>query len=76
MRRKVDAVVTLKLNIDEKGKVAMTELVNVNAARYKKDFVKAAERAAMRTRFHPKTVDGTPQAAIGIVKRYRFEAGG
>ena len=76
MRRKVEGIVTLKLNIDEKGKVAMTELVTVEAKRYEKDFVKAAERAAMRTRFHPKTVGGTPQAAIGIVKRYRFELGG
>ena len=73
MRRKVKAVVTLKLNIDEKGKVAMTELVDVQASRYAKDFVKAAERAAMRTRFHPKTVGGTPQATTGVVKRYRFE---
>lgn len=73
MRRKIKASVTLKLNIDEKGKVAMTELVNVQASRYEKSFVKAAERAAMRTRFHPKTVGGVPQAATGVVKRYRFE---
>ena len=73
MRRKVKAIVTLKLNIDEKGKVAMTELVNVQTSRYAKDFVKAAERAAMSTRFHPKTVNGVPRAATGIVKRYRFE---
>lgn len=73
MRRKVKAIVTLKLNIDEKGKVAMTELVDIKADRYEKSFIKAAERAAMRTRFHPKTVDGVPKAAIGVVKRYRFE---
>ena len=73
MRRKIKASVTLKLNIDEKGKVAMTELVDVQASRYEKSFVKAAERAAMRTRFHPKTVGGVPQAATGVVKRYRFE---
>lgn len=76
MRRKVNAIVTLKLNIDEKGKVAMTELVAVEASRYEKSFIKAAERAAMRTRFHPKTVGGQPRAATGVVKRYRFEAGG
>ena len=73
MRRKVKASVTLKLNIDEKGKVAMTELVDVQASRYEKSFVKAAERAAMRTRFNPKTVGGVPQAATDVVKRYRFE---
>lgn len=72
MRRKVAAVVTLKLNIDEDGKVAMTELISVEAKRYEKDFIKAAERAAIRTRFHPKTVDGKPQAATGILKTYRF----
>jgi len=73
MRKKVKAVVTLKLNIDEKGKVAMTELVDVQASRYEKSFIKAAERAAMRTRFHPKTVGGVPQASTGVIKRYRFE---
>ena len=73
MRRKIRGLVTLKLNIDEKGRVAMTELVSVEAERYGKDFVKAAERAALRTRFHPQTVDGRPRAAVGIVKRYRFE---
>jgi len=73
MRRKVKAIVTLKLNIDEKGKVAMTELVDIQASRYEKSFIKAAERAAMRTRFHPKTINGVPQAATGVIKRYRFE---
>ena len=76
MRRKVGAVVTLKLNIDEKGKVAMTELVAVQTERYEKDFIKAAERAAIRTRFHPKTVGGKPQATTGILKTYRFDPTG
>ena len=76
MRRKVEAVVTLKLNIDASGKVALTELVNVQASKYEKSFVKAAERAALRTRFHPKTVNGKPAPAVGVVKRYRFKLGG
>ena len=76
IRRDIGALVTLKLNIDEKGKVAMTELVSVEAKRYSKDFVKAAERAAMRSRFHPKTVNGQPRAAVGVVKRYRFSPDG
>lgn len=78
MRRKIEATVTLSLNIDEKGKVAMTELIEVKTERYEKDFIKAAERAAMRTRFHPKTVGGKPQAATGVLRRYRFDpnAGG
>ena len=73
MRRKVEAIVTLKLNINAKGKVAMTELVDIEADRYQKDFIKAAERAALRTRFHPKTIGGKPTEAVGVVKRYRFQ---
>lgn len=73
MRGNVEAVVTLKLNIDETGRVALTELVSVQAAKYSKSFVKAAERAALRTRFHPKTVGGNAEPAVGVVKRYRFQ---
>jgi len=73
MRREVEALVILKLNIDERGRVAMTELVDVKAERYQKDFVKAAERAAMKTRFNPKLLNGRPTATSGIVKRYRFQ---
>jgi len=35
MRANIEAVVTLKLNIDATGKVAMTELVNVEARKYR-----------------------------------------
>ena len=52
----------------------MTELVRVDAQKYGKSFVKAAERAALRTRFHPKTV-GKAQPAVGVIKRYRFQLG-
>ena len=72
MRRKIEATVTLKLNIDDNGKVALTELVNVDAPRYEKSFVKAAERAALRTRFHPKMVGGIAEPAVGVIKRYKF----
>ena len=75
MRADIEAVVTLKLNIDDSGKVAMTELVRVDAQKYGKSFVKAAERAALRTRFHPKTVGGKAQPAVGVIKRYRFQLG-
>ncbi len=74
-RKNISAIVTLKLNIDAKGKVRLTELISVEAERYEKDFIKAAEYAAMRTRFHPKTIGGKPTPAVGLVKRYRFEAG-
>ncbi|XLW30440.1 energy transducer TonB [Litorimonas sp. RW-G-Af-16] len=72
-RRNISGVVTLSLNIDADGDVAMTELVSVQAERYEKDFVKAAERAARKTRFYPKTINGEKVPARGILKRYRFE---
>ena len=74
LRRGIEGVVTLSLNIDADGRVAMVELVNVDADRYADDFVKAAERAALRTRFRPKTVGGQPVPVSGVQKRYRFEA--
>ncbi|MGB3457045.1 MAG: energy transducer TonB, partial [Litorimonas sp.] len=73
MRRGAEAVVTLALTIDENGRVAETELIDVEADAYASDFVRAAERAALRTRFHPRTIDGMAVEARGIRKRYRFE---
>lgn len=73
-RRGVDAIVTLSLNIDASGRVAMVELIDVEADRYEDDFVRAAERAALRTRFYPQTLDGEPVPASNVRKRYRFEA--
>jgi len=72
-RRGVEAVVTLSLDIDAKGRVALTELISVDARRYQRDFVKAAEQAAQRTQFSPKMVGETAEPASGIIKRYRFQ---
>lgn len=72
-RRGVEAVVTLSLTVDTAGRVAMVELIDVEADRYADDFVKEAERAALRTRFDPRTLGGVPIEAAGIQKRYRFE---
>lgn len=72
-RRGVEAVVTLSLTIDETGRVSMAELIEISAERYADDFVKEAERAALRTQFDPRTVGGTPVQTSGIRKRYRFE---
>ncbi len=72
-RRGIGAVVTLSLNIDARGRVAMTEVVSVQADRYAREFARAAERAALRTRFYPQTVNGEPVPAVGIKKTYRFE---
>ncbi|NNE58622.1 MAG: hypothetical protein HKN36_10985 [Hellea sp.] len=72
LRRGVEADIVLALSIDERGETQMTEVVSVNASRYKKDFIKAAERAAMRTIFYPAMLDGRPVPASGVVKTYKF----
>lgn len=71
-RRGVGAVVSLLLDIDAEGRVVMTRVVNVEADRYENDFVRAAERAAMRTRFYPRTENGRPVPVSGVSKTYRF----
>lgn len=73
-RRGVSGIVTLSLDINRRGRVDAVELVGVEAERYADDFVKAAERAALRTRFFPKTVGGETVDALGVRKRYRFES--
>ena len=72
-KRGISAVVELSLSIDDKGEVRMAEVISVNADRYKKDFIKAAERAAMRTRYSPKTVNGKAVPTSGVLKRYVFK---
>jgi TonB family protein len=74
-RRGVEAIVTLSLTINARGRVETVELVEVEASRYADEFVKEAERAALRTRFDPRTVGGIPVETDGIRKRYRFELG-
>ena len=71
-RRKIGAVVVVEMNIDDEGRVAFTDIVSIDAQRYARDFAKAAERAAKRTRFNPKTVNGKAVAAVGVRKRYIF----
>lgn len=73
-RRKIDGTVVLALSIDARGRVSMTDVVSVEADRYAKDFVKAAERAALKLRFNPKTVNGEAVPAQGIRKRYLFRS--
>lgn len=72
LRRGIEATVVLSMDIDEQGEVESTELISVDADRYARDFVRAAERAALRTLFEPKTVGGVPVDAQGVQKRYRF----
>ena len=73
LRRGEEAIVTLSLTIDERGRVSEVELIDVDADRYEEDFIRAAERAALRTRFDPQRVGGVAVEARGIQKRYRFE---
>lgn len=75
-RRGVNAVVELSLSIDADGEVQMAEVTRVQADRYEKSFVKAAERAAMRTRYSPQTVNGQAVPVQGIRKRYVFRVDG
>lgn len=73
-RRNVGAIVVVSMDIDEKGRVDSVEVVDIQAKRYKKDFVRAAERAAKRTRFNPKTVNGEAVPARDVRKRYIFRS--
>ena len=72
-RRGVGAVVMLEMDVDARGRVDDVRIVRVDAERYGKDFAKAAERAAKRTRFSPRTLDGQPVPTSGVRKRFRFE---
>ena len=74
-QRGIEGVVELTLNIDARGRVRMTELIDVatDGDRYERDFIRAAERAAMRTRYKPYIVNGKAQPISGVVKRYRFK---
>lgn len=71
-REGISALVTVSLVINEKGKVKDVRVLDVKADRYQKDFAKASRRAAKKSRYYPKTVEGRPVATKGHVKRYRF----
>ena len=75
-RRGVNALVELSLSIDADGEVQMAEVIRVDAQKYAKSFVKAAERAAMRTRYSPQTVNGKAVPTQGVKKRYIFRVDG
>lgn len=73
-RRKINAEVVLSLNIDDRGRVVVTKLVSVEAKRYRSDFVRAAKRAARRSRFYPQIVDGLPVNTSNYKRTYTFIA--
>jgi len=71
-RKGVTAKVTLSLEIDARGRVTSSTVVAISAARYEKDFVKAAQKAAKRSRFHPKTIGGRSVPSHGFLRTYTF----
>lgn len=73
-RRNIDGVVVLRLFIDDKGRVHKSVVVRAEAARYKNDFIRAARRAARRSRFHPKTINGKPVPSQGYQRVYTFQS--
>jgi len=62
------------MDINEKGKVKEAKVIDIQAERYQKDFIKAARRAAKRTKFHPKTINGIAVPAKDVRKRYFFRS--
>lgn len=71
-RRGIEAVIVLSLTIDERGRVTRVRTIDARANRYRSDFIRAAKRAARRTRFHPKTVNGKPVITKRFKRTYRF----
>lgn len=70
--RQVEALIVLNLTIDKRGRVIRTRTLDVDADRYKSDFIRAAKRAARRTRFHPKTINGKPVGTRNFKRKYKF----
>ncbi len=72
-RKGIESVVTLSLDIDARGHVARTHLVSITATRYQKNFIRAANRAARRSRFYPKTVGGHPVPRSNYLRVFTFK---
>lgn len=73
-RKGIEAAVTLSLFIDERGNVARTEIVSIDAEKYRNSFARASKKAAMASKFHPKTVGGKPVATSNYLRQYLFTA--
>lgn len=70
----IEAVVELRLILDDRGRVEAVELMRADAPRYKEDFIEAAERAARRFRFEPREINGEPvPTPEGITKQFVFK---
>ena len=75
-RNGISGQITLALDINERGHVVRTTVISADAPRYKDKFVRAAKRAAMASKFHPRTIAGQAVATSRYVRKYSFTAGG
>jgi len=71
--RGISAVVEVTYNVDEKGRVVLAKVTNVDAPRYGSDFKRAAKRAARKTSYFPRIEDGVAVPVTGITKTYVFD---
>ncbi len=71
-RRGDEGDVTISMDIGIDGKVIDARVVKAATGKYASDFGKAAIRAAKRTRFSPKTIDGEPAPTNGFTRIYKF----
>ncbi len=74
-RKGISGQITLALDINERGHVVRTTVISAKAPRYKDKFIRAARRAAMASKFHPKTEAGRAVATSRYVRKYKFTAG-
>ncbi|MEE9346574.1 MAG: energy transducer TonB [Robiginitomaculum sp.] len=70
--RGIEAMVTVSMDIGADGKVKDARVIKAASGKYAADFGRAAVRAAKRTRFHPKTIDGVASPTNGRTQDYRF----
>ena len=71
--RGIPAVVKVTYNVNEKGRTVLVKVTDVQATRYERDFKRAAKKAAQKTRYYPRTVNGVATPVTGITKTYVFD---
>jgi hypothetical protein len=71
----VDVVVEIRYDVDAKGRVQNAALYNIDyTGRYSDAFRREAMKSVEAQRFSPRTIDGTPVATEGLMKRVIFRA--
>lgn len=71
--RGIETNLTVSMDIGVDGKVIEARIVQGASGRYAADFNKAALRAAKRTLFTPKTIDGRAAPTNGFTRSYKFK---